>query len=96
MKAFTHGFTDSVSPDNGSNHPFFVNGEWWMEIFWSHLRCDRKSDLISAWAKFYGAEYDVLLVDWNPLALGNSYAVTNVMKTALFLKVLFASIPLVR
>ena len=27
MKAFTHGFTDSVSPDNGSNHPFFVNGE---------------------------------------------------------------------
>ena len=27
MKAFTHGFTDSVSPDNGSNSPFFVNGE---------------------------------------------------------------------
>lgn len=48
MKAFTHGFTDSVSPDNGSNHPFFVN----------------------AWSKFYGTEYDMLLVDWNPLAQG--------------------------
>ena len=27
MKAFTHGFTDSVDPDNVSNHPFFVDGE---------------------------------------------------------------------
>ena len=29
---------------------------------------------LTAWAKFYGSEYDVLLVDWNPLALGNSYS----------------------
>jgi len=48
MKAFTHGYTDSVSPDNESNYPFFVN----------------------AWAKSYGTEYDVLLVDWQPLAIG--------------------------
>ena len=40
MKAFTHGFTDSVSPDNGSNHPFFVNGGWCRQLFKNHVMFD--------------------------------------------------------
>ena len=77
MKAFTHGFTDSVSPDNGSNSPFFVNGECesYLSFFTKKFRFLLVSHLsLAAWAKFYGSEYDVLLVDWSPLALGNSYS----------------------
>ena len=50
-------------------------------LFVTNLRCERNLDFSwclifspAAWAKFYGSEYDVLLIDWSPLALGNSYS----------------------
>ena len=68
MKAFTHGFTDAVDPKNAlADHAFFVKGEKFFCII-------KKSNFIlAAWSKFYGTEYDVLLVDWHPLANGKYF-----------------------